>query len=224
MLYVTCLSLLEQLTLLIDPSYFCPTLLLTELLLTAIQLGTHYILRLVVTFPPVSTCKAIMSNNNTAGEDTPLLRDQNGAEEAQDSPKPSTWDRVKNFATVHFVNIILSALLLLFIILFLLTALLRHPQAKPPPGKPPVIPTPGHGPEICSSAGCVLASATLLRSISPRLVAMKISIIIYTIELTRRVDLRSSTLVKTSALMSAKDLMLCMISERTRQEWAAFRS
>lgn len=111
-----------------------------------------------------------MSNNLSASEVTPLLRDQNGTESAESSPKPSAWERLKNFAAGHFVNIILTALLLLFVVLFLLTAFLRHPRAKPPSGEPPSIPTPGHGPEICSSAGCVLASATLLRSISPRFV------------------------------------------------------
>lgn len=109
-----------------------------------------------------------MSNNHSASEGTPLLRDQNGAESARDNSKTSTWKRLRDWAAVHFVNIILTALLLLFIILFLVTALIRHPRAQPPSGEPPSIPTPGHGPEICSSAGCVLASATLLRSISPR--------------------------------------------------------
>lgn len=166
-----------------------------------------------------------MSNNHFASEDTPLLRDQNGAEAARDDPKPSTWERLRNWAAIHFVNIILTALLLLFIILFLVTALLRHPRAGPPSGEPPSIPTPGHGPEICSSAGCVLASATLLRSISPRFVIPGgFFIIAYTDVLTTRTDLKSSTLVKTSASTFAKVLTLFMKFERTRPVWGASKS
>ncbi|KUI71673.1 Endothelin-converting enzyme 1 [Cytospora mali] len=104
-----------------------------------------------------------MSSINPIGEDTPLLRDQNGPEAAKDYPILSRWQRFKTWAADHFVNLILTILLVFFVALFLIVALVRHPRERSPSN-----PTPGLEAEVCSSAGCVLASATLLRSISPR--------------------------------------------------------
>lgn len=161
-----------------------------------------------------------MSNHNSASENTPLLRDQDGAEAAENNSKLPTWERLKSWVSSHFVNIVLAILLVFFIALFLVTALLRRRRDELPS-----IPAPGHGPEICSSAGCVLASATLLRSISPRFVSPKaFTTFTRTTMLTIRADLKSSTLVMTSGHMFAKALMPSTRFGRTRPVWGAFRS
>lgn len=110
---------------------------------------------------------ARMSNNNNAHESTPLLRGHDGAEESGDATHhASTWQRVKSWISSHTINLILTLLLAVFVILFLVTAFIQ--TSGKDEDKPPSEPTPGEGAEICTSAGCVLASSTLLRSISSR--------------------------------------------------------
>lgn len=112
-----------------------------------------------------------MSTNNHAQESTPLLRGNDGADERGDAARtPSTWERVKSWISSHTVNLILTALLAVFVILFLVTAFIQISGggAGGDEDEPPSEPTPGEGAEICTSAGCVLAASTLLRSISSR--------------------------------------------------------
>lgn len=110
-----------------------------------------------------------MSNNNNAHESTPLLRGHDGAEESGDARNgASTWQRAKSWISSHTVNLVLTALLAVFVVLFLVTAFIQTSGGNDDDEKPPSEPTPGEGAEICTSAGCVLAASTLLRSISSR--------------------------------------------------------
>lgn len=106
-----------------------------------------------------------MSTHNSSSERTPLLgndgtADING-ETAQS--KPSTLHRIESWTARHIANIILGTLAVFFFALFLVTLITRHANDD----RSPLVPGPD-GQKICTAAGCVLASSTLLRSISPR--------------------------------------------------------
>lgn len=77
--------------------------------------------------------------------------------------KQSTLHRIGDWTAQHLASIILGILAVFFFALFLVTVITRLPND----GKTPSIPGPD-GDKICTAAGCVLASSTLLRSISPR--------------------------------------------------------
>lgn len=115
-----------------------------------------------------ASCNYIKMSNNNAHESMPLLRGNDGAEESGDAHTPSTWQRAKSWISSHTVNLVLTVLLAVFVVLFLVTAFIQTSggggEEKPPSEEP----TPGEGAEICTSAGCVLAASTLLRSISSR--------------------------------------------------------
>lgn len=115
-----------------------------------------------------ASCNYIKMSNNNAHESTPLLRGNDGAEERGDAHTPSTWQRAKSWISSHTVNLVLTVLLAVFVVLFLVTAFIQTSgggdEEKPPPSEP----SPGEGAEVCTSAGCVLAASTLLRSISSR--------------------------------------------------------
>ncbi|KAJ4387400.1 hypothetical protein N0V93_007991 [Gnomoniopsis smithogilvyi] len=106
-----------------------------------------------------------MSTNNTTSERTPLLGNDGAAETNGDTPhsKPSTLHRIESWTAHHITSIILGTLAIFFFALFLVTLITRHASDD----QSPLVPGPD-GQKICTAAGCVLASATLLRSISPR--------------------------------------------------------
>lgn len=106
-----------------------------------------------------------MSTNNTRSERTPLLGNDGTAETNGDNPqsKPSTLHRIESWTAHHITNIILGTLMVFFFALFLVTLITRHANDD----QSPLVPEPD-GEKICTAAGCVLASSTLLRSISPR--------------------------------------------------------
>lgn len=108
-----------------------------------------------------------MSTNNTSSERTPLLGNDGTAETNNGTPqsKPSTLHRIESWTARHIANIILGTLVVLFFALFLVTLITRHAGDD----QTPFVPGPS-GNKICTGAGCVLASATLLRSLSPRFV------------------------------------------------------
>lgn len=102
------------------------------------------------------------SNNLPSSERTPLLG-HDGTAENDESHQHSTSERLHAWLAGHVTSIVLSILLVFFITLFLAAAIARPADG----GQSPVVPSPDGG-KICTAAGCVLASATLLRSISPR--------------------------------------------------------
>lgn len=109
-----------------------------------------------------------MSTNNNAHESTPLLRGHDGAEEGGETRSASTWQRAKSWISSHTVNLVLTALLAVFVVLFLVTAFIQTSGGGDDEETPPSVPNPGEGADVCTSAGCVLAASTLLRSISSR--------------------------------------------------------
>lgn len=107
-----------------------------------------------------------MSNNNTrSNERTPLIGGHDGTAEINGTDETPKSERLHNWLSRHVLSIILSILLLLFIALFLVNTLLKSPLPGSHPGN--------HKSTVCTAAGCVLASSTLLRSISPRSVTLK---------------------------------------------------
>lgn len=108
-----------------------------------------------------------MSNNHSSSERTPLLGNEGaagGATDGEGSSKPSTWHRIESWAASHVLSISLGLLAALFFAFFLVALVTRLPGT----GKSPFSPPPSDEAKICTAEGCVLASATLLRSISPR--------------------------------------------------------
>ncbi|KAF3763247.1 endothelin-converting enzyme 1 [Cryphonectria parasitica EP155] len=110
-----------------------------------------------------------MSNINPSSDDVPAsertpLLGRDGAADEEESHEHSRTERLTSWLAGHIANIILSLLLIFFIALFLVTFLARKEESD----ESPVVPNPGDEAKICTTAGCVLASATLLRSISPR--------------------------------------------------------
>lgn len=157
-----------------------------------------------------------MSTNNNAHENTPLLRGHDGAEESGDAHSASTWQRAKSWISSHTVNLVLTALLAVFVILFLVTAFIQTSGGDGDEDTPPSEPAPGEGADICTSAGCVLAASTLLRSISSRWADPQRNIDRALFVLTTPTDTRSSTLVMTSAHMSVRDLTPSTRSGKTK--------
>lgn len=104
-----------------------------------------------------------MASNNPASESTPLL---NG-HDPEDNSNATTWQRTKSWISQNIVYALIPLLFIVLLAVFLVYGLKQGGKDSEPP---PLIPTP-EAEEICTSAGCVLASATLLRSISPKLVA-----------------------------------------------------
>lgn len=164
-----------------------------------------------------------MSTNNNAHESTPLLRGHDGAEESGDARDASTWQRVKSWISSHTVNLILTALLAVFVVLFLVTAFIQVSNGDDDE-KPPSIPAPGDGAEICTSAGCVLAASTLLRSISSRFAHPQRNLTGSVEILTHRPGIRNLTRVMTSAPMSVRVSTPSTRSARTKLALAASRS
>lgn len=111
-----------------------------------------------------------MSSDNPSSERTPLLGNDGTTETNGDTPqsKQSTLHRLQTWAIHHLVEFILGTLMVLFFAFFLVAMITRSPKDgnKAPPSPAP------HGDKICTSTGCVLASSTLLRSISPRFVPL----------------------------------------------------
>lgn len=164
-----------------------------------------------------------MSINNNAQESTPLLRGHDGAEESGEAPHASTWQRVKSWVSSHTVNLILTALLAVFVILFLVTAFIQVGRGGDE-DEPPSEPSPGEGAEICTSAGCVLAASTLLRSISSRWAYPLCNTDRTLHALTQRPDTRILTHVMTSARMLVRVSMPSTRSGKTRPALAVSRS
>lgn len=164
-----------------------------------------------------------MSTNNNAHESTPLLRGHDGAEETGEAHNASTWQRVKSWISSHTVNLILTALLAVFVILFLVTAFIQVSSGGDE-DKPPSEPSPGEGAEICTSAGCVLAASTLLRSISSRWAHPLRNLDHALHALTQGPDTRILTHVMTSAHMFVRVLMPSTRSGKTRPALAVSRS
>ncbi|PSR81949.1 endothelin-converting enzyme 1 [Coniella lustricola] len=110
-----------------------------------------------------------MSNNDDipASERTPLLGNDGAPPDDGQGVQPRETGS-KKWYSGRILSIILSILLLLFIILFIVSVAIRPSSGDgdQSPTQPP--PSDGDDAKICTAAGCVLASATLLRSISPR--------------------------------------------------------
>ncbi|KAE9977703.1 hypothetical protein EG327_007643 [Venturia inaequalis] len=110
-----------------------------------------------------------MPSTPTPNEQTPLFSNgaSNGAE-----PVPSEgsrWAKVRSWLWQNAVVIALSTLLFIALVFVLIFGLTRHQKESSPAPHPAPPKTPGDsGPPICTGAGCVLAAATLLKSISPR--------------------------------------------------------
>lgn len=166
---------------------------------------------------------SIKMSNNNAHESTPLLRGNDGAEESGDAHTPSTWQRAKSWISSHTVNLVLTALLAVFVVLFLVTAFIQT-SGGGDEETPPSEPTPGEGAEICTSAGCVLAASTLLRSISSRWALPQRNIHLTPCALTTTPDTRILTPVTTSAHMFVRVSMPSTRSGKTKPALAASRS
>lgn len=166
-----------------------------------------------------------MSTNNNAHESTPLLRGHDGAEEGGETRSASTWQRAKSWISSHTVNLVLTALLAVFVVLFLVTAFIQTSGGGGDEDKPPSEPTPpGEGAEVCTSAGCVLAASTLLRSISSRWAYSQHNLVRMMCVLTTTLDTRSLTLVMTSARTFVRVSMPSTRSVKTKPALAASRS
>lgn len=164
-----------------------------------------------------------MSNNN-AHESTPLLRGHDGADDGGEAHGPSTWQRVKSWVSSHTVNLVLTALLAVFVVLFLVTAFIQTSGGDDNDETPPSEPTPGEGTEICTSAGCVLAASTLLRSISSRWAHPQRNISRTLRVLTKTPGTKSLTPVMTSEAMFVRVSTPSTRSGRTRPASAVSRS
>ncbi|CAN8105308.1 unnamed protein product [Discula destructiva] len=107
-----------------------------------------------------------MSSHGPSSERAPLLGNDGTADTNGERPssKQSTLHRIESWTARHLAAFILGTLAILFFALFLVTLITRVPKD----GKQvPSVPLP-EGDKVCTAAGCVLASSTLLRSISPR--------------------------------------------------------
>lgn len=110
-----------------------------------------------------------MPSTPTPNEQTPLFSNgaSNGAE-----PTPSAgsrWAKLRSWLWQNAVVIALSTLLFIALIFVLVFGLTRHHKRSSPTPQPAPPSVPGDsGPPVCTGAGCVLAAATLLKSISPR--------------------------------------------------------
>lgn len=105
--------------------------------------------------PASITCLASvdeMADNNPT-ERTALL----GGDALEANQDNSTASRLKHFLTRNIASIILAFLLVLALILFPILYVRKKPSD-----------TPSEVTELCTSAACVLASANILRSLSPR--------------------------------------------------------
>ncbi|KAK6533662.1 hypothetical protein TWF694_002595 [Orbilia ellipsospora] len=105
---------------------------------------------------------------HTSSENTPLL-----GRSAEEGSGPDSDDsffvRLKNWVSRNFVVIGLATLIIILTALLLaLVAHIRHPPSSPAPPAPPSKPSPPEKVPTCTSPGCVLAAATLLRSMSKR--------------------------------------------------------
>lgn len=106
------------------------------------------------------------SNNDPSSERTPLLGNDGTAEVNGDTSQgkdDSLLLELEGWIAQHSTNLILGFLALVFAALTLVTYLTRLPNDG---SQAPDVPITGD--KICTAAGCVLASSTLLRSISPR--------------------------------------------------------
>lgn len=101
-----------------------------------------------------------MPNQNPPSETAPLLGGQDESVEVNGTNAPSKSQRAHDWLSRNVLTIILGILLVFFIALFLVTFLAQLPIPGLVPG--------GDEADVCTAAGCVLASSTLLRSISPR--------------------------------------------------------
>lgn len=108
------------------------------------------------------------SNNDPSSERTPLLGNDGAAETNGDAPhaKQTTLHNIQSWTTRHAGSLIFGTLAVFFAALALVSFITRIPNDG---SQSPAVPTPD-GDKICTAAGCVLASSTLLRSISPRFV------------------------------------------------------
>lgn len=105
-----------------------------------------------------------MSNNHASSERTPLLGNDGAVDDDDRQPKTSRWHRLESWTSDHQGSLIFGLLAVLFFALFLVTFITRSPIDRHSPSPAPG----GDVAKICTATGCVLASATLLRSISPR--------------------------------------------------------
>lgn len=101
-----------------------------------------------------------MPNQNPSAERAPLLGGHDGSVEVNGTDPPSKSQRAHDWLSRNVLTIILAILLVFFIALFLVVFLVPLPIQDLIPG--------GDEASVCTAAGCVLASSTLLRSISPR--------------------------------------------------------
>lgn len=122
--------------------------------------------------PPsiITTGKSILASNhnmsgNTSEEQTPLLTDDIPV---HDRPsRTSTGARLRQVLRQNIAYIVLTLLLLLFLILFIVQSVRANSHSHDDPIKEPPR-APSNTTDICTSAGCVLASANILRGLSPK--------------------------------------------------------
>lgn len=106
-----------------------------------------------------------MPSTPTPNEQTPLF--SNGAEPAR--AEGSRWAKLRSWLWQNAVVIALSILLFVALVFVLIFGLTRHHKdSSPTPSPNPPSPPAKSGTPICTGSGCVLAAATLLKSISPR--------------------------------------------------------
>lgn len=104
------------------------------------------------------------ANNNPSSERTPLLGNDGAADTNGDASnaKQSDLQLIQRWTARNAASLIFGILAAFFAALTLVTFLTRFPNDDSQ--------SPYDGDKICTAAGCVLASSTLLRSISPRFV------------------------------------------------------
>jgi endothelin-converting enzyme len=102
----------------------------------------------------------------TPDEQTPLF--SNGAEPVR--AESSRWAKLRSWLWQNAVVIALSILLFVALVFVLLFGLTRHHKGNTPTPSPAPSPAPPSesGTPICTGSGCVLAAATLLKSLSPK--------------------------------------------------------
>lgn len=108
-----------------------------------------------------------MSSNHETSERAPLLGNDgavDGEREGGSQSKGSRWHRFEGWAAAHKLNIVLGLLAVMFFAFFVVSLITRLAVEHGNPAAP----KPTEAAEVCTATGCVLASATLLRSISPR--------------------------------------------------------
>lgn len=98
-------------------------------------------------------------NQNPSSERAPLLGGHDGPADVNGTDAPSKSQRAHDWLSKNVLTIILGLLLVFFIALFLVVFLVQLPD---------ILPGAGDEADVCTSAGCVLAASTILKSISTR--------------------------------------------------------